>query len=303
MSLYHTYRPQSLEQVKGNAELKSSLAEALSVPDKMPHSYLFHGGTGCGKTTIGRIIKNVLEVTDNDYSEVNSSQMRGIDTIREIINKCQYKPLESKYRIFLIDECHKLTNDAQNAFLKILEDTPKHIIFILCTTEPNKLIKAIKGRCSQYEVKPLDDREMMRLLKQVVRKENATIESEVLNAIIKSAEGHSRNALQILEQVLNTSPDKRLEVAKQAEILENESIELCRALLKRQSWKQISSILTGLKGQEPESIRRVVLGYCQSVLLNGKTDNQAALIMECFIDPFYDSGFPGLTFACYQSIQ
>jgi len=302
MSLYHKYRPKALESLRGNTELKSSLGKMLSVPETMPHCYLLHGQTGCGKTTVGRIIKNILEVADCDFREYNSADKRGIDEVRQIIKDSQYKPLQSMYTIYLIDECHKLTGDAQNAFLKILEDTPKHVIFILCTTEPEKLIKAIKNRCQQFQLKPLEDSEMKSLLKKVARKEGGKIDSEILDQIVKDSNGQSRDALQILEQVLNTEPNKQLEVAKQTAIVSSLSIDLCRALLTSTGWKKIAGILTGLKGQEAESIRRHVLGYAQAILL--KEDNvKAGLVMEEFIEPFYHTGFPQLVFACYTVVK
>ena len=302
MSLYKKYRPQTLAEIKGNKEVVSSLVTMLEDKEKMPHVYLFHGATGCGKTTLGRIIKNTLLISDNDYKEINSSELRGIDTVREIIKNSQYRPIDSAYRIYLIDECHKLTNDAQNAFLKILEDTPPHIIFILATTEPEKLIKAIKGRCQQFQVSPLSDNEMKGLLKKVVKKEGDSIEPEVYSQIIESAEGLPRNALQILEQVLSTEEEKRLEIAKKSVLVASESIELCRALLSNSNWKKVREILTNLKGQEAESIRRHVLGYAQAVLLKSE-NNKAGLVMEEFIEPFYHTGFPQLVFACYSVIQ
>jgi len=111
-----------------------------------------------------------------------------------------------------------------------------------------------------------------------------------------------RNALTTLEQVLNTPVRRRLKTAKQAKVLQTESIELCRALIGRKSWGEVNTILTGLKGQDAEGIRRVVLGYATSVLL--KTNNpQAGLILECFEEPLYNIGFPGVVLACYRIIE
>lgn len=299
MSLYHTHRPKTLEQIRGNKETVSALQGFLLTPEKMPHVYLFYGPTGCGKTTFGRIIGNTLEVAKEDIIEMDSAQFNGIDTIREMRKNSAYKPLRSKYRIYILDEVHMFTTAAQEGMLKILEDTPRHVIFILCTTNPEKLKSTIRGRCQQFQVKPLSDDEMQKLLKQTIRKEKDSIEAEVLSQIIQDAQGHSRQALQILEQVLNTEPEKRLEAAKQAEIETSQSIELCRALLGKSNWKQVSIILTGLKGQDPEGIRRHVLGYAQAVLL--KSDNEkAGLVLEEFLEPTYNSGYPQLVFACYS---
>ena len=229
--------------------------------------------------------------------------MRGIDTIREIIQKSQYLPVESPCTVWIIDECHKLTNDAQNALLKILEDTPDHAYFVLCTTEPQKLLPTIKGRCSQFQLKPLSDHELTSLLKTIVRREEDQLNDEVYEIIVRDSGGLPRNALQILEQVLNAPEKDRAKVAETAQFEYSQAIELCRALIKRESWKSVASVLRGLKEQEAETIRRIVLGYCQSILISGKDDYQAGVIMEEFIDPFYDTGFPQLVFACYSVIK
>lgn len=299
MSLYLKYRPTNLSQVKGNEAIVVTLEGMLEDMKTCPHSFLLHGLTGCGKTTIGRIIADRLGCKEKDLQEINSADFRGIDTIRELLKNSQFLPVEGEARVWLIDECHKMTNDAQNALLKILEDTPAHVYFILCTTEPQKLLPTIKGRCIQFQVLPLNDSQMYGLLRSIVHSEKETLEKEVYEQIIQSSKGLPRNAIQILEQVLNTPTDNRMEAARKAEAEFVQSIELCRALLKGASWKDIRPILTGLRDQEAESIRRAVLGYTQAVLLNTEND-RAGLILEEFISPFYDGGFPQLVYACYS---
>jgi len=202
----------------------------------------------------------------------------------------------------LVHNCHKLTNDAQNAMLKALEDTPSHIYYILCTTDPQKLLPTIRGRCAQYQVRPLSDREMKILLRRVVKAEKESLSKEIYEQIIQDCMGHPRNALQVLAQVLSVDKEKRLAVAKRTAEVQSKTIELCRALVKRASWKEVARILKGLKDEDPEGVRRAVLGYCQAILLGDKPDVSAASVMEEFIEPFYNTGFPGLTFACYSVI-
>lgn len=303
MSLYLKYRPSTLSQVKGNTDVLSTLEGMLSHTETCPHVFLLYGPTGCGKTTIGRIIASRLGCKGSDFIEVDSADFRGIDTIRDIRKNSGFKALEGDRRLWLIDECHKMTNDAQNALLKILEDTPPHVYFILCTTEPQKLISTIKGRCQQFQLLPLNDPQMKGLLRYVVRKEGEELTDEIYNQIVISAQGLPRNALQILEQVLTVPEEDRMIMAKKAEAEIIQSIELCRALIKGASWKQISAILTGLKDQDVESIRRAVLGYCSSILISGKDEPLCGLIMELFTIPFYDSGFPQLVYACYSVIK
>ncbi len=298
------YRPSSLDEIIGNEDVVQVLKNQLSEKPKQPlsKSLLFHGPTGCGKTTLGRIVAQELGVKGNDLREIDSADFRGIDTIREIRKQSSYKPLESPYRVWILDEVHRLTGDAQSALLKALEDTPEHVYYILCTTDPQKLLPTIKGRCAHYQVNQLSDKEMKQLLRRVVKAEGEALSKEVYDQIAQDSLGHPRNALQILAQVLAVEEEKRIDVAKRTAELQSKTIELCRALTQRDSWKKISTILNGLKTEDPEQIRRAVLGYCQTILLGEQHDESIAQIMEEFIEPFYNSGFPALVLACYSTL-
>lgn len=301
MSLYHRYRPNTFDEVIGNEEVIASLKGTLQREDP-PHAFLLSGPTGCGKTTIARIIANELGCRGNDFREIDSADFRGIDSIREIRKQSQYMAIEGTCRVWLLDECHKLSNDAMNALLKALEDAPKHVYYVLATTDPQKLLATIRGRCALFTVNLLSDTQMMKLLRKVVKAEGESLEKTVYEQIIQDSQGHPRNALQILDQVLGVEPEKRLEVASRSAEQQSQTIELCRALLGNSSWKQVAGILSGLKDIDPETIRRAVLGYCSSILLKGKADNRAGRIMELMIDPFYDSGWPGLVYACFALV-
>lgn len=301
MSLYLKYRPDSLDGFYGNRALVATL-KAMLKKEEIPHTILFHGPTGCGKTTLARIVAKELKCAETNIIEIDTAQFRGIDTVRDVRKNAQFTPLGGGVRVYIIDEVHKMTGDAQNAFLKILEDTPSHVYFILCTTDPQSLLPTIKGRCSQFQVQQLNESELTDLLLAVAEKEAEKLEKEVLEQIVQDSQGHPRNALQILQQVLVTPRKKRLEVAKQAAVEQSESIALCRALMARKGWKTVSEILKGLKGQDPEGIRRVVLGYATSVLLN-KDDAMAGAILECFEEPTYNIGFPGIVLASYRTIN
>ena len=301
MSLYLDYRPTSLNTVIGNKELKSSL-DGMFNSNSVPHTILLHGPTGCGKTTIGRIIATKLGCADFDYREIDSADFRGIDTVREIRKNAQLSPISGPVKVYLLDEVHKMTNDAQNALLKILEDTPHHVYFILATTNPEKLLKTVKGRCSMFQVQLLTESEMVKLLNRISKKEGHRIDKEILEQIAEDTGGHPRNAIQVLEQVLNAKPEERLNVAKRQGEVKSETIELARLLIKGSGWNAVRVLLKGLKSEDPESIRRMILAYCQSVLLN--SDNErAGRIMEEMLEPFYNTNFPGLVYACYAIVK
>jgi len=302
MSLYQKHRPKDFSELKGNTDIITSLDKMLSDKDSCPHAFLLHGQTGCGKTTVARIIASRLGCSGKDLYEIDSGQFRGIDTIREIRSNIGYMPIDSKCRIWILDEIHRGTHDAQSGLLKILEDTPKHVYFILCTTDPQKLLPTIRGRCIQLQMNPLSDKQMYSLLYSITNKEGEKLGNEIIEQIIQDSMGLPRNAINILEQVISVPEEKRMAVSKRAAEQQSQIIELCRALIKNEGWGKIKVIIKGLKEQDPEGIRRAILGYCQAVLLNGEND-QAAIIIEAFHQPTYDIGFPGIVFACYSIIK
>lgn len=306
MSLYQKYRPTSLDDVVGNEETIESLRADLTKDDP-PCAILLVGPTGCGKTTLGRIAGQMLGADGSDYVEINSADFRGIDTVRDIRRQAHYSPMAGgKSRVWLIDECHKGTGDFQAAFLKLLEDPPSHTHFILATTDPQKLLPTIKSRCSTYSVRTLKEDEMFRLLRRVVKGEGKTLTKEAYEEITESSEGLPRNALQILDSVLAVDPEKRLEVAKRGVEKKETVLELCKCLLHKAGWKKVAVILASIQEsgeEEPERVRRAILGYMNSVLLKGEENDQAAIVLEAFEQNVFDAGWPAITFNCYQSIK
>ena len=213
-SLHQRYRPQSFNAVIGNEATIERLQAVLSNEKRRPHSYLLHGPSGCGKTTIGRIIATELGCKGADFVELDSADFRGIDTVRGIRRQIAYAPMESKCRVWLLDEAHALTNDAQTALLKSLEEPPSHVYFILCTTLPKKLLLTLRSRCSQYVVSQLTDIQIKYLLRRVVKAEGESMSHAVYKRIIRSSNGLPRQALVVLEQVLAVSESSRMEAAR-----------------------------------------------------------------------------------------
>jgi DNA polymerase-3 subunit gamma/tau len=301
MNLYRKHRPEDFSEVRGNEEAVAALAAQFEKPDHA-HCFLFYGPSGCGKTTLARIVaKTVLGASDLSIHEINSSDNRGIDTARDLQDKMRFRSSDGAPTVFIIDEVHQTTKDWQNAMLKPLEDTPEHVYFMLCTTEPGKLIKALHTRLTTVEVKPLTEEELIKLAMKVAKKEGWTIPKEAYEKMASEAGGSPRQMLVFLEKIgsLDSVEDMLKNIAS-AEAVEVEGIALCRALLSNRPWKELSGILQGLKNEEPEKLRRAVLGYMNSVLLNSGKHN-AGIIMQAFSENTYDSGFPGLVLMAFTA--
>lgn len=298
--LHLKYRPGILDEFFGNENMIVSLRSVLERDQGRPHSFLFTGPSGCGKTTLARIVKKELHCSDNDFYEYNVANVRGIDTIREMIINCSYSPFSGDCRIYLLDESHKLTNDAQNALLKLLEDTPPHVYIILCSTDPDKLLKTIRTRCTTFQVSFLSKPKTISLLKTICEKEKVVIPQKAIEKIANVCNGSPRQALVMLDQVIDIGDDDELLAAIDSLVIgEAKLIDLCRALVDGNSWKIVSLLVKGLD-EEPEQIRYAILGYLGQVLLNNGNDRIADLI-ALFSDSFMYCGKAGLILACYSA--
>lgn len=302
MPLAIDYRPPTLELFEGNEALKKSLGAILKRPLKeIPHAFLFAGISGGGKTTLGGIVANTLKCDPNELYEVNSAHFRGIDTVRDLEKVMRYAPMRGGVRIWIFNECHKITNDGQNALLDIVEKAPAHVYMIFTTTDPQKLILPLRKRCVEYEVLPLNQDEMFNFLDFVIGEEKANVPDEIIEKIVTAANGSSRNALQLLETVIGLSPADMKKAAIRLEDEETVTKDLIDALLKQRPWKEVSNILKKLTG-EAETIRYGVLNYCNAIMMSGKDSKQCLLVMDCFSKNTYDTGRAGITMAAYEAI-
>jgi len=301
--LHILYRPQELDEVAGNKGAVATIESLLERDLKdIPHSWLFSGASGCGKTTLARIVADKLGCADIDFYEYNSSSMRGIDSIREIEQKCKLSPMGGKVKVYLLDEVHQLTSAAQDASLKILEDAPKNVFFFLATTNPEKLKKAMRTRCTDIAVKSLNSREIMGLLKEIVEAEEKEVDIEVIKRISMSCDGSPREAVKMLDMVIDTAEkDLALEVIENTHASEASVIELCRSLVKGDAWKNVAKILDNLEA-EPEQTRRAIGTYLSKVLM-GSGEQRISEMLEFFEENLYDSGKFGLINRCFAATK
>jgi len=306
MELYKKHRPRKLSEVVGQEHITKQLIDQLK-RGAVPHTILLSGPSGCGKTTIARILRRRLKCSDSDFQELNCSDFRGIEMVRDIRSRCMLSPIDGECRIWLIDEAQLLTKDAQNAFLKLLEDTPSHVYFFIATTEPQKLLVTIKTRATEFKVKTLNDKQMAELLLSVCGKEELTVTEEVRDKVIESAEGSPRKALVLLNQVMGLKDETEQLASIAAGMASKDAIELARILIKpRVQWGDVAKVLSSLDDldNQAESIRYLVLAYMSSIALKGgKIAGRACEVIACFSRNFFDSRKAGLILACWDAVN
>ena len=192
-ALYRTYRPQTFEDVAGQSHVTITLKNAIK-ENRIAHAYLFAGPRGTGKTTIAKILAKAINCTGDhppcnecpnckaitqgdhpDVIEIDAASNNGVNEVRDLIDKVKYAPINAKYKVYIIDEVHMMTPEAFNALLKTLEEPPAHIVFILATTEPHKILPTIISRCQRFDFKRVDEHDIISRLEYVLKEENVDL--------------------------------------------------------------------------------------------------------------------------------
>ena len=218
MALYRTYRPSTFEEVRGQEQVVSVL-EAAVKKDEIAHAYLFAGGRGTGKTSMARLLAAAVGTAEEDIYEMDAASNRGIDEIRELREGVATLPFNSRYKFYIIDEAHALTRDAWGALLKTLEEPPAHVIFVLATTELDRVPETIISRCQVFQFNKPSHEVLKKLVQDVAKKERASLEPTGAELIALMGEGSFRDTLSILQKVLTVSRDKKLTEAEVGKVV------------------------------------------------------------------------------------
>jgi DNA polymerase III subunit gamma/tau len=203
-SLYRKYRPQLFSEVLGQEHVVKSLKAALD-QEQPAHAYLFSGGRGIGKTSLARIFARELGVSEKDVYEIDAASHNGVDEVRALREGAVLLPLESKYKVYVLDEVHMLSKGAFNALLKIIEEPPQHVIFILATTDIHKVPETIISRCEVYRLERPTRTLLTEMVERICKKEGVSITKDVATTVAELGDGSFRDTLSVLQQLITAA--------------------------------------------------------------------------------------------------
>jgi DNA polymerase-3 subunit gamma/tau len=291
---YRKYRPQRFSEFIGQEYIIKTITNALSL-GMISHAYLFSGPRGSGKTTLARLLakaincqnrkekefepcnecfscKEINEGRAIDIVEIDAASHRGIDEIRELKEGIKFSPTSAKYKVFIIDEAHQLTKEAANALLKTLEEPPPRVIFILATTEIQKMIPTIVSRCQRFDFRRLTAREIFQKLSYICQEEKIGIEKDALEIISLNAGGSFRDAESLLDQVISFTGKRKITAEDVKDILglveTKILIEFLNFLIEKKEKEAISFINEIFeKGEDLEEFIKSLIEYLRQILV------------------------------------
>lgn len=311
-ALYRTYRPADFEEIAGQEHITKTFKNALK-NNKIAHAYLFSGPRGTGKTSIAKIIAKAVNcekapvenpcnecdicrgIENNSISdviEIDAASNNGVDEIREIRDKVKYLPGVARYKVYIIDEVHMLSTGAFNALLKTLEEPPKHVIFILATTEPHKIPATIHSRCQRFDFRGVSVPEMVHRMNTIIAEEQIDISKEAIKVIAESAEGGMRDAISLLDQVVSYTNKKVIvdDVHAIKGTVSNEKLlDVAHAIYNNNSVDAIKLLdeLISLGKEAPRLVENLIKFYRDMLVYkNTNTEDEDQLIFsnELFIE-------------------
>ena len=289
--MYRKWRPKSFDEISGQDHISTTLKQAI-IQQRISHSYLFCGPRGTGKTTTARVLSkaiNCLAIEGGnpcnkctmcsssnegkflDIIELDAASNRGIDEIRSIKEKINFLPSEGTKKVYIIDEAHMLTDQASNAFLKTLEEPPSHVTFILCTTEPQKILPTILSRCQRYDFRKISHPLIVQRLNSIIESEGIVAENASLEVIAQSCDGSLRDAETILEQmIVSTNGNLKRQDVENFIGISNPSrwVDLVSLILNQDTAGSIRLVNESLSlGIEAVAIHKNVMNLLRSIML------------------------------------
>lgn len=285
--LHTKYRPETFDEVVGQDAVVASLQTAIK--KNKSQVFLFHGPSGCGKTTLARIAANEFGCDPADIIEVDAATNTGIEHVRALQERLTYVPLSGgSKRGVILDEAHMLSKSAWNSLLKVLEDTPRHVVWFLCTTELGKVPKTVLTRCFTYQLKSVSQELLKDLVRLIAREEKLKIPKSVITLIVEEAGGSPRQALVNLAKCSTANDVDEAHALLESAIGSAQVIDLCRALVKGCSFATALK-LVGQIEDNPESVRIVVMNYVAAVLVKTTKKSEAhnlIAILDAFRTPY-----------------
>lgn len=292
LPLFRKYRPQSFKDIVGQESLVKALSNAIEL-NRIANAYLFCGPRGTGKTSSARILAkslncehgptlepcqkcascvDITNATGLDVIEIDAASNRGIQDAKDLIAQVQYAPINGKYKIFIIDEVHMLSNDAFNALLKTFEEPPKNVIFILATTEPHKVLETIVSRCQRFDLRRITTDDIIKRLREISDLENIKITDDALFTIAKNVSGGLRDSLALLDQVSILGVKEEIDKDLIEELLGKINFDTLLNLLKNIYDENIELSLTCVdeiyaKGNEPRNLAENFIEFLRNVIL------------------------------------
>lgn len=311
-ALYRKYRPKTFDEICGQEAVVTSLKNQVK-NNEISHAYIFQGTRGTGKTSAAKILsravnclhpvdgnpcnecencKSILNESSLDVVEMDAASNNGVDDIRELKEKVIYPPQSLKYKVYIIDEVHMLSKGAFNALLKILEEPPRHLIFILATTEIEKIPATILSRSQKYNFKRISIEEISENLKNITELEGKSCDDEVFNLIAKSSDGAMRDALSVLDQLLTKNKD-HIKLEDAMEVLGISSSELLFNLSRALIEKNVNESLLAIdeiykEGVDFNTLSSQILSHFRDLLMVKTLKDPKKIVYSTFLKEFQD---------------